>query len=305
MATLFLSYRRSDSPQACRVYDWLVRRFGEDEIFMDVTAIPVAASFPDFIREAIAGSKIVVVLIGDGWLDKIQEADDPVRVEIEAALDNHVPVLPVLIGHTPMPDPDALPASIAAIASQNAVTVGVSHDFHTHMQSLLPTIEAILGRLAIQSVVTADPDVIHLACQAIISYLGETYSRTGVEEWNVVWEVVSPRDFVKNQQLHVTLFLHRVERLGELLELHFILSFWGYFAISDHRLAGWVIRQLERTPVIPGEYFSPGPEAVECELKIRCSDEDSRQVWQMITDEPLRLSLSYVATVSPGATKRA
>lgn len=113
------------------------------------------------------------------------------------------------------------------------------------------------------------------------------------------WTVVSARDFVQTQQLHVTLFLHRVVRLGDLLELHFILSFWGYYAISDHRLAGWVIHQLGQTPVIPGKFFDPGPEAVKCGLKIRRSDEDARQIWQMITDEPLRLSLSYVATVFP------
>ena len=299
VATIFLSYRRTDSPQACRVYDWLVRRFGKDEVFMDVATIPFAVSFTDFIRSAIASSKIMIALMGPGWLARIQEADDPVLAEIESALDYHVPVLPVLIGNTPMPDPDELPASISTIASQNAVTVGVSHDFHTHMQSLLPNIETILARLAIQSVVTADPEVIHRACQGIVTYMEEMYSRNGVKEWNVQWEVVGAGDFVKNQEIHVTLFLHRVVRLGELLELHFILSFWGYFAISDHRLAGWVIRLLELTPVIPDEFFDPGPEAVKCELKIRRSDEDSRQIWQMITDEPLRLSLSYVATVSP------
>ena len=52
MATFFLSYRRTDSPQACRVYDWLAGRFGEDALFMDVEAIPAAVSFPAYIKEA-------------------------------------------------------------------------------------------------------------------------------------------------------------------------------------------------------------------------------------------------------------
>jgi hypothetical protein len=42
MPAIFLSYRRTDSPQACRVFDWLVRRFGKDAVFMDVAAIPLA-----------------------------------------------------------------------------------------------------------------------------------------------------------------------------------------------------------------------------------------------------------------------
>jgi TIR domain/Pvc16 N-terminal domain len=299
MATIFLSYRRTDSPQACRVYDWLVQRFGKDAVFMDVAAIPFAVRFPDFIRNAIAGSNIMIALIGSGWPDRIQAADDPVRAEIEAAFDHHVPVLPVLIGNTAMPDPADLPASISTLASQNAVTVGVSNDFHTHMQALLPRIESILGAMAMQSAVTADPDVIHLACHGIITYLRETYSRNEGEGWFVEWDVVGTGDFAKRNQNYVTLFMHRVVRFDQLLELHFILSFWGIAAAAEHKLSGWVLRQLERTPVIPGEFFDPGPGAVGCNLKIRPSDEDSRQIWQMITDEPLRLSLAYVAVVSP------
>jgi hypothetical protein len=299
MAAIFLSYRRTDSPQACRVFDWLVRRFGRDAVFMDVAAIPLAVSFADSIREAITGSSIMIVLIGSGWLPRIREADDPVRLEIEAALENRVPILPVLIGNTVMPDPDDLPASMAALAFQNAVTVGVSHDFDTHMQALLPTVETMLGKLARQSIVTADPDVIHRACGAVIACLKDSYALDAPRGWTVEWQVVGTRDFVKTNQVFVTLFLHRVVRLGAFLELHFILSFWGISAVNEHLLAGWVIRQLERTPVIPGKFFDPGPEDGACELKIRRSDEDPRQVWQMITDEPLCLSLAYVATVSP------
>ena len=299
MPAIFLSYRRTDSPQVCRVFDWLVRRFGKDAVFMDVAAIPLAVSFADTIREAITGSSIMIVLIGNGWLSRIRETDDPVRLEIEAALENRVPILPVLIGNTMMPDPDDLPTSIAAIAFQNAFSVGVSHDFDTHMQSLLPTVEAMLGKLARQSIVTADPDVIHRACEAIIAYLKDTYALDDDRGWSVEWQVVGTRDFVKTNQVFVTLFLHRVARLGAFLELHFILSFWGISAVNEHLLAGWVIRQLERTPVIPGAFFNPGQEDGPCELKIRRSDEDPRQVWQMITDEPLCLSLAYVATVSP------
>jgi hypothetical protein len=59
----------------------------------------------------------------------------------------------------------------------------------------------------------------------------------------------------------VTLFLHNVERLADLAELHFILSFWSIDADNEHLLAGWVMSQLEPTPddaTIP-----------ESELKIR------------------------------------
>ena len=66
----------------------------------------------------------------------------------------------------------------------------------------------------------------------------------------------------------MTLFLHNVERLADLAELHFILSFWSIKANNEHLLAGWVMSQLERTPddaTIP-----------ESELKIRHLPERNR-----------------------------
>src|SRR5215831_13785015 len=119
MPIVFLSYRRTDGPQACRVHDWLGQRFGIDAVFMDVSAIPFAVSFPEFIKDSIAASKVVIVLIGADWQKKIAQPDDPVRMEVETALAHKIPILPVLIGNTPMPIPEELPKSIASIAYQN------------------------------------------------------------------------------------------------------------------------------------------------------------------------------------------
>jgi hypothetical protein len=198
-----------------------------------------------------------------------------------------------------MPSVEKLPASIASIAAQNAGTVGVSHDFYTHMRLLLPKIESILGALARQSVVISDPDVIRNACFGIIRFLNES-PRPNPTFASVQWTVLSGGDLsIFNLDNHVTLILHRVVRLVELLELHFILSVWTRSAEMEHTLAGWIIRQLEQNPVIPEEYFAPYGTVSECNLKIRASDEDSRQTWKTITDAPLRLSFAYVATVSP------
>jgi hypothetical protein len=299
MATIFLSYRRTDSPQACRVHDWLIRRFGRDAVFMDVAAIPVAVDYADCIADAIAASRIMIVLIGRDWAAGIHSADDPVRSEIESAMRHKVPLLPVLIGNTPMPDPEDLPAPIGPLAFQNAVTVGVSNDFDTHMQSLLPTIESILGEMARHSTATADPDVIFNACFGINAFLEQQYaSEEATVGWNVNWKVVGTTDF-EQRSVTVTLFMHRAQRLGDVLDLHFLVSFWGHAAINEHRLAGWVMHQFERMPVVPQEFLVHGRQAVNYDLKIRRSDEDPRRIWQMITDEPLRLSLAYVATVSP------
>jgi hypothetical protein len=115
--------------------------------------------------------------------------------------------------------------------------------------------------------------------------------------WKVVGTDYFSHGFMQTNE--VTLFLHRIARLAELLELHFILSFWSVHASAEHVLAGWVMSQLEQTPVLPEEHFALRAMETEFELKIRRSDEDTRQIWKMITGAPLRLSLAYVATVSP------
>jgi hypothetical protein len=265
-----------------------------------VQAIPVAVSFPDFIRQAIENSALVILLIGPQWLAKIHEADDPVRLEIEAAIAHEITLLPVLIGSTPMPNPDELPHSIATIALQNAAVVGVSFDFNSHMKSLSTRIEGVLGTLAPASVVTSDPMIIRRACDGIIQYL-QRELQPSLSGLPLQWRVVGTSDFPQNAYYSaVTLFLHRVARLVDLLELHFVLSFWVSDAGSEQQLAGLVFRQFERNPIVPEEFLVPfGSEPPLFDVRVRWSDEDARQVWKMITDQPLRLSLACVATLAP------
>ena len=52
--------------------------------------------------------------------------------------------------------------------------------------------------------------------------------------------------------------------------------------------------RIEGEPL--GQHFQRN-DAIQ--LKIRSSDEDARTVWKMITDQPLQLSLAYIATISP------
>jgi hypothetical protein len=297
MAVIFLSYRRTDSPQACRVHDWLALRFGNDAVFMDVAAIPFAVNFPDFIRTAIQGSSLMILLIGSEWHARIQQPDDPVRMEVEAALAAGVPVLPVLIGTTRMPGPETLPVSIRAIATQNAAFVGVLNDFETHMRALLPKIESMLGALAARSVVTADPHLISDSCNGVVRFLADTIrSERGLY---YQWEVFGTSDFHKMHQNTASLYLHRISQLGDLLELHVLISFWTESGDSSLEMAGLVMQRLEQDPVIPYHNYTPQTR-LPVQVKVRRSDEDPRQVWKMITDYPLRLSLAYVVTVSPG-----
>lgn len=170
---------------------------------MDIAAIPFAVNFLDFLKQAIASSKIMIALIGAQWLTKIHQADDYVRMEIEEALANRIPVLPVLIGNTPMPTAEELPETISTIALQNALTVGVLHDFDTHMRMLLPKIESILGTIATESELTFEAEVIFRACDGVIHFLKAKSQNEPLISF-VTWKVIGSEDFLSPDSPSVT-----------------------------------------------------------------------------------------------------
>lgn len=128
---IFLSYRRSDcQPQANGLHDGLRFRLPSAHLFMDIEAIPPGVDFEEHIRAEIEVCDLVLVLIGDNWLDVVPETgtrriDDPadfVRLEIEAALRSaRCRVIPVLVEGALMPRASELPESISRLARINAI----------------------------------------------------------------------------------------------------------------------------------------------------------------------------------------
>ncbi|HMH49234.1 MAG TPA: toll/interleukin-1 receptor domain-containing protein [Candidatus Acidoferrum sp.] len=106
MRAIFISYRRDDSEgEAGRRFDDLVEQFGEDSVFMDVSAIAPGRDFRKAIDESVATCGVLLAIIGQNWGDAKNEAgrrrlDDPtdfVRLETASALKRDIPVVPVLI----------------------------------------------------------------------------------------------------------------------------------------------------------------------------------------------------------------
>ena len=129
---VFLSYRRDDAGgYAGRLGDALVDRFGADHVFLDVVSIAPGDDFVAAIRDAIAACDVFVPVIGPGWADsvdgrgnrRLDDPDDVVRLEIEAALEQDVPVVPVLVGDASMPPADRLPPTLDPLARRNAVEI--------------------------------------------------------------------------------------------------------------------------------------------------------------------------------------
>ena len=130
MTDIFLSYRRRDSASATgRLADRLVEHFGPARVFHDHESIQAGDDFAAAIRRAINLSTTLLAVIGPDWLDardpqgrrRLDDPADEVRLEIEAALDAGVGVVPVLVEGAAMPPANRLPASLAAFARCQAV----------------------------------------------------------------------------------------------------------------------------------------------------------------------------------------
>jgi formylglycine-generating enzyme required for sulfatase activity len=151
-----ISYRRTDTEvMTGRIRDRLAARYGEDAVFMDIDNIPFGKDFRVHIAEAIVQSDILLVIVGPRWLGagrggarRIDSETDFVRLEVETAINNALPVIPVLVGAAKMPQPAQLPESLKGFGFLNAAPVDTGRDFHQHMERLIRGIDQIPDRHA-------------------------------------------------------------------------------------------------------------------------------------------------------------
>ena len=74
---LFISYRREDSAADARsLYGALTQRFGDDNVFFDVSSINAGERFGTALREALSESAAFIAVIGPDWLRLLQERHD-------------------------------------------------------------------------------------------------------------------------------------------------------------------------------------------------------------------------------------
>src|SRR4051812_33687877 len=121
-----LSYRRSDSLGATgRIFDRLVRHYGNQSVFMDVDGIPFGVDFRKHIIKELSECDVLLVIIGPRWFgegkhQRIHDEGDFVRIEVETALQRGVLVVPVLVDGAAMPQAGQLPETLQDLAFRNA-----------------------------------------------------------------------------------------------------------------------------------------------------------------------------------------
>ena len=113
---MFLCYRREDTKYIVgRLRDSLSSAVGRDNVFFDVDSLPLGLDYKDEISQRMRSMDLFIVLMGPRWrLDRLAEADDQVRLEIEAGLATGQPVVPVMLEDTTMPRAAELPESMAS-----------------------------------------------------------------------------------------------------------------------------------------------------------------------------------------------
>src|SRR5712664_203662 len=152
MADIFISYRREDTQWiAGRISEHLERHYGEENVFIDIYRIPVGSDFRDQIHEMLDKCEVFIAVVGPKWLMadsgrvRISDENDWVHIEIAAALAKKVPLVPLLIDGTKMPQAEELPEDIRNFVFRAALNLDTGIDFRNHMQRLITSLDQTLA----------------------------------------------------------------------------------------------------------------------------------------------------------------
>ncbi len=129
MSGIFVSYRRSDSAGfAGRLAQALSDHFGRAIVFRDIEDIEPGLDFVEAINKSIGDCDVLLVVMGPTWATtrnaagkpRLENPEDFVRLEIEAALKRDTRIIPVLVNGAEMPKKDSIPESLQPILRRNA-----------------------------------------------------------------------------------------------------------------------------------------------------------------------------------------
>ncbi|WIG60389.1 MAG: hypothetical protein OJF49_003137 [Ktedonobacterales bacterium] len=148
MPTIFISYRRDDSAQFCRpLFDELAKRFGKEQIIMDLDSFFPGVIFPKEIERYIKSSDVLLAVVGSQWAApnpansaerRIDNPGDFVHVEIALAIRESIPIIPILLDGASFPE---LPEDIDALKSHNGVQISSDASIQDNAEKIVHAIE--------------------------------------------------------------------------------------------------------------------------------------------------------------------
>ncbi|WP_020183305.1 toll/interleukin-1 receptor domain-containing protein [Methylotenera sp. 1P/1] len=103
MKEIFISYRSADLEIGCiKVYEHLVREFGYDEVIFAHSNFKSGTEWLPQIRAGIAGSRVIVLIIGKSWEQEEDSLNidqtDYLEEELKLASKLKIPIVPVCVG---------------------------------------------------------------------------------------------------------------------------------------------------------------------------------------------------------------
>ncbi len=120
-------------------------------MFRDIDNVPIGVDFRTHIRDVLQHSDILFAVVGPEWCGpqpdghaRIEEENDLVRIEVETALKEGIPVIPLLVGDADMPTAEQLPEGLKPFSYRNATRVDGGQDFDHHLDRLIRKTDAIL-----------------------------------------------------------------------------------------------------------------------------------------------------------------
>jgi hypothetical protein len=152
---VFISYRREDSGGfAGRIYDRLTKSLGFGNVFFDVDSIAPGVDFVDTLNERLGRCDALVAVIGRSWLPspdannrrRLDDPNDYVRLEIEAALQRGIRVIPVLVDGAILPKSSDLPEGLAKLTRRQAIEISLTR-FDSDVERLIEALSALEDEL--------------------------------------------------------------------------------------------------------------------------------------------------------------
>ncbi|MGW2487904.1 toll/interleukin-1 receptor domain-containing protein [Streptomyces sp. NPDC001606] len=133
MPHVFINYRTGDGERTAALLDQeLSRRFGQDRVFRASRSITPGEAYPEALETALRHSSVLLAVVGPDWTNfrsRLEDPEDWVRKEIEAAFEWGLIVVPVLDGRkTDRLSNAVLPPELARLADLQFVPFDSTHN---------------------------------------------------------------------------------------------------------------------------------------------------------------------------------
>ena len=178
--SIFISYRHEEAAAFAGRLAADLHRDGYKR-FIDVD-IHAAEKWREKIEQALTNCAVLLAVMGRDWLEvkdthgrRLDDPDDVVRFEIEAALQRDVPVIPVLIDNTETPKRSDLPTSLGAAVDREAVSVR-NNRFEEDYRDLKSAIDGYIKSPGYARALSAIAGLL-LVLAAAIAWEGRTLAR--------------------------------------------------------------------------------------------------------------------------------